>query len=167
MLFQLFHDLVHVDFGLVILGLQRGNVLRALLEQTKEPLLFLRLKVQALQLHHQIAQHIADFAQILGAHGAESGVRELGDVFLRGTAVVYDLLGVLNVDLLGKVHDGGLLGRAETVKRELFNRDFFFLGLFLNHFFFLRRFLNSSGGGIGIQRQSRDKLFTHGYRSFL
>ena len=99
-LFKLFDYLVDIDLSLVELRLLLGNGLGSLLEQTEEALLFLFVEVQPLELDNKLAEHIAALTEILGLDAAESGVRELGDILLRGTAVVHDLIGVLDVYLL-------------------------------------------------------------------
>ena len=69
-------------------------------EQAEEAFLFLLVEVQPFELDNKLAEHIAALTEILGLDAAESGVRELGDILLRGTAVVHDLIGVLDVYLL-------------------------------------------------------------------
>ena len=74
MLFKGLDYLVDVDLGLVILRLERRNVLGGLFEQAKEALLFFGVEVQPLKLDDQIAQHTADLAQILRADAAQRGL---------------------------------------------------------------------------------------------
>ena len=164
-----FHDLVHVELGLVVLRLERGDALRRFLEQPADTLLLLGVKIQTLELDDQIAEHIADLAEILGAHGGQGGVGELGNVLLGGAAVVHDLLGVHDVDLLGEFLDGSLLGGGQAFKLELCGLDLF--GDLLDLGFLNRRFLHGGcrGGGVGIERQEGNTVFffTHGRNSFL
>ena len=164
MLLQGFHNLIHVDFGLIEGGLHLGHGLAGLLEQAKEALLLLGVEVQALQLHHQVAQHIAHFAQVLGADGVEGGIGKLGNVILGAAAIVHHLLGVGNIDLLREGTDSLLLGRAEHIQGQLLGRG---LGLLLRRG---RGFFHSgSGGRLGIQGQGGDValLFVHLGSSFL
>ena len=132
MLFKGLDYLVDVDLGLVILRLERRDVLGGLLEQAKEALLFFGVEVQPLKLDDQIAQHTADLAQILRADAAQRGLGEFGNVLLRVGAVIHDLLGVQNVDLFRKGLDRGLLGGGELLQLRTFYWDI------LLHFLFGR-----------------------------
>ena len=69
-LFKRLDYFIHVHFGLVELRLHRGDVVRRLLEKPAQTLLFLLREVEPLKLHHKVAQHVADLAEILRAHGA-------------------------------------------------------------------------------------------------
>jgi len=100
MLFQGLHYFVHIGLCLCKLGFHLSNGLTRLLKQAKKALLLLRVEVKALELHHQTAQHVSHLTQILGLDAAQSGVGELGDVLLGGTAVIHYLLGIGNVYLL-------------------------------------------------------------------
>ena len=163
---ELFNDLVNVDLGLVVLSLDGGDVLAGLVEQSADALSLLGVEIQALELDDQVAEHVAHFAQILGADGVEGGVRELGDVLLRVAAVVEDLLGIEDVDLLGEFRDGGLLGGGELAELETLDGDILDLFLFLFLFF-------GDGGdclGVRLKRQAGDVaffFFAHVFRSFL
>ena len=99
-LFELLDYLVDIDLSLVKLRLLLGNGLGSFLEQTEEALLFLLVEVQTLELDNKLAEHVAALTEILGLDAAQSGVGELGDILLCGTAVVHDLIGVLDVYLL-------------------------------------------------------------------
>ena len=107
-LLQLVGDLVDVDLGLVVAGLQGLDAGAGLLEQAQEALLVL-LGVEALELHHQGPDHLAHLAQVLGADGGQGGVREVGHVLLGPRAVLQGEVGVGDIDLLGEVMDDLLL----------------------------------------------------------
>ena len=167
-LFQLGRDLIDVLFGLVVLRLERSDVLPRFFEEAHEALFLLGLlKIEPLQLDDQVGELLADLAHVLGAHFAQGGVRKIGDVLLRGGAVVQYLLGVGDVDLLGKLAHGGLLGGGEAVDIQLFRGG---LGLFLRRERGLRR-----GGdrrccrSVGVERKGGDEFFVlvHVYSSFL
>ena len=106
-------DLVHVDLGLGIAGLQGLQVLALLLEETEDTLLLLFLLAKALQLHHQVGQSLAHLAKVLGFHAVQGVFREGGDVLLGGGAVLEHQVGVGDVNLLGKLVHHLFLGIAE------------------------------------------------------
>ena len=101
-LLQHLGDLVHVHFGFGIVRLQRLDLELGLLLQAEQPFLLLFVDIEALQLHDQIGQHVADLAEVLRAHRAQGGVGEVGDVLLAGGAVDEHGVGVGDVDLLGE-----------------------------------------------------------------
>ncbi len=68
---------------------------------------------------NKLAEHIAALTEILGLDAAESGVRELGDILLRGTAVVHDLIGVLDVYLLSEKSRTAACSAGETADVKL------------------------------------------------
>ena len=107
MILQILGDLVHIGLYLAVACLESLDLLTSLFEQPLQSLgLFKGGK--ALQLHHETAQILADLAQILVAHVAQRTLGEGGDALLRRCAVLQDLIGVADVDLLGKLVDGGL-----------------------------------------------------------
>ncbi len=110
MLVQRRADLVHIHLGLVVLRFQLRNAALPLFEQAAQPL-FLSGIVKPLELNDQIREHISHFAQILCAHLIERLVGKIGDVLLRGRAVIHHLGGIADVDLLGKAAHCGLLLR--------------------------------------------------------
>ena len=61
---KLLDDLVDVYLGLVILGLDGSDILLGLVEQTEQALFLLRVKVHALEFDNEIAEHIADLAEV-------------------------------------------------------------------------------------------------------
>ena len=115
MLLQALDDLVDVDLGLVILGLQHLEAAGLLLEQPEQAALLLLVGIEALELHHQVGDHVAHLVQVLGAHVLQRSVGELGDVLLRGRAVGEHQVGVAHVDLLGEVVDHLLLRLGEVL----------------------------------------------------
>ena len=162
MLLQLGGYLVHVDLGLVVLGLERGDALALLLEEAEEALLLALVKVQALQLHNEVGELVAHLAEVLGADLAERGVGEIGNVLLRGGAVVEHLLGVRDVYLLCKLLDRGLLGRGETLELELLNGHVLLL-LHDGRGRLLRHLHRGGGGRVGVEREGGDEflVFVH------
>ena len=159
--------LVNVVLGLVVLGLERGDVLPLLLEEAEEALFLALVEVEALQLDDEVAELLADLAHVLRAHLAEGGAGEVGDVLLRGGAVVEYLLAVGDVYLLGELRDGGLLGAREALELELLGRDLLLLwryglggGLFNNR--------GLGGGSVGVEGEGGDELliFVHDILSF-
>ena len=159
---QRFDDLFNIHLGLVILRFQRGNAVGGFFEKSLEALLLFLTEVHALQLDNEIAEHVADFPEILGADAVERGVGEFRDVPLRIGAVVHHLLRVENVDLLGKFADSGLLGRGERRNVELLGGSCRLL------LFYGRGFLNGRfRGGIRGKGQLGNVGFTHDVQSFL
>ena len=166
MLFQLGGYLVDVVLGLVVLRLERGYALALFLEKAEETLLFVFLEVEALQLNNQIAQLVAYFAHVLGAYLAQRSAGEVGDVLLRGGAVVEYLLAVRHIYLSCKLAHGSLLTGGEAVKLQLFRRDLLLLcggyglglGLFKAQ---IRRGLGRCG--VGVEGEGGDELlvFVH------
>ena len=67
MIFQILGDLIHVGLYLVVLGLHGLQLVARLLEQAPQALAVLVL-AEALQLHHQLAQIVADLPHVLGAN---------------------------------------------------------------------------------------------------
>ena len=163
MALKLLDDLVDVYLGLVILGLDGSDILLGLVEQTEQALFLLRVKVHALKLNNKVAEHRADLAKILCTDGVEGRVGKFGDILLGVAAVVENLLGVEDIDLLGKFLDSGLLGRGELFQFRTFNRD-----LFLNFFLLL---LGSLGNGLCIRLKGQAGnvgffFFVHSYCPF-
>ena len=149
MLFKLCRYLVDVVLGLVVLGFERGYALALLFEEAEEALLFALVKVQTLELNDEVRQLLADLAHVLGAHLAQRGTGEIGDVLLRGGAVVEYLLAVRDVYLPGKVAHCGLLGGGEPLKLQLLRRDLLLSGGYR----LSRGLLNRQiGGGLGRRR---------------
>ena len=95
-------DLVHVGLRLGVGHLHGLQLVFLLFEKAEDALLVLLL-AEALQLHHQGGQGLADLPQILGAHGVEGALGKAGDVLLGRRAVLEHHVGVGQVDLLGKV----------------------------------------------------------------
>ena len=162
-LLKLVGDLVHVDFGLVVLGLERGDALTLLFEEAQEALFLLLVEVHALELDDQVRELLAHLAEVLGADLAERGVGEVRNVLLSSGAVVEDLLGVRDVYLLCEFLHRGLLCGGEAFKFELFNGDFLFL---LQHRGgrLLRQLHGGGGGGrVRVERQGGDEflVFVH------
>ena len=73
------------------------------LKKPRKPFLLALVEVEALQLDDEVGELLADLAHVLGADLAERGAGEIGDVLLRGGAVVEYLLAVGDVYLLGKL----------------------------------------------------------------
>ena len=163
MLFQRLHNIVDIGLSLVVGGFELRDALGGFAEETLEALLLLHVKVQALQLDHEVAEHAAHFAEILGAHRAKRRAGEIRDVLLGVAAVMHDLLGVHNVAFLRELAHCGLFGGGETVKLQLLGDDFFFFFLFLGCLFHG----GSRLGGHGIEGQGGDAaLFVHGVLPF-
>ena len=158
MLFQLPGDLVHIDLGLVILGLHGGNVVGGFFEQAENALLLLFFHGEALQLCHKVRHHVSQFAQILGADGVQGGLGKIGNILLGGDTVLQHHTGILQIDLFRKIQYRLLLRRAEGGQIGAGG-----LGrlCFLCHHDLQRRL----SGQIGGQGQFRD-FFFHGDRSF-
>ena len=153
-------NLLHVHFDLVVLGLH-GFQLVALLFEEAEQALLLFGRVKALQLAHQLGEHIAHFAHVLGAHLAQGGIAEVADLLLAGCAVLQHLLGVADVDLLGEVVHHLLLLRSE---RGLLHRVGRFGLLFLGKGI---QGQAGCGGGILQGQAGGQVLVIHGFHSFL
>ena len=111
------HDLVHVDLGLGVGDLDGFQLVALLLEEAEEALLL--LLTEALQLHYQRGESVADLAQILGADIVQGILGETGDVLLSGGTVLEDLSGVGDVDLLGEVGNHLALGLGEVALVQL------------------------------------------------
>ncbi len=114
MALELLGDLVHVVVGLVVFGLERLNVVAGLFEEAQEALLVI-LGVKALELHHERADHVADLAQVLRAHGGQRGLREIRHVLLCACAVLQGKIGIGDVKLLCKLMHDLLLFRRQAV----------------------------------------------------
>ena len=108
MVLQILGDLVHVGLDLAVLRLHGLQLVARLLEQAEQALLLLVL-AEALQLHHQTAQILADLAHVLVADIGQCALGEGGHALLGGGAVLQHLIGVPHIDLLGKLIDGDLL----------------------------------------------------------
>ena len=170
MVLQILGDLVHVGLDLAVLGLHDLQLVAGLLEQPLQALLLLVL-AEALQLHHQTAQILADLAHVLVAHVVQGILGEGRHALLGGGAVLQHLIGVADVDLLGEGVHGLtlLLGQQALVH-----------GHRLDLLFLLLRYLRRVGrqgqlgyghrrGGIGIggQGQLRHHVIGHVSVSFL
>ena len=142
-LLQRLGDPVHVGLGLAVLELHLLHGVVGPLEQTGKALLLLR-RVDALQLRHQVRQHVADLAHVLGADGVQGAFGEVGDVLLGRRAVLQHLLGVADINLLGKALDRLLLRRRQDAQvgtgggGRLLHQGGFLLHLGL-HFLQIRR----------------------------
>ena len=100
--FQLGLDALHVHVGLLVLGLQVGNVGLLALEETEEALGFLG-GVKALQLPDQVGDELAGLPHVLGLDLGQGGVGEITEFLLAGGAVLQHHLGIGDVDLFGKI----------------------------------------------------------------
>ena len=129
-------DLAHVLLNFLVLGLELGEGVAGLLEQAEEAALLALVYVKALELGDQVGQHVGDGAGVLGLHVLQNLVGELGDLHLRGVAVLEHGLAVADVDALHEREHSGLLLGGEVVKVQgiVFSGDrlhrlFLFLGL--------------------------------------
>ena len=156
MLLQHGLNVFHIGFCLGVFGFQLFNAAGALVEQPGQALGLFLGGIKVLQLVHQIAQHTAHFAQILGAHLAECGFGKISDLFLAGRAVLHHLLAVGHIDLFGKVgHHLSFLGAQGGI---LHRNGLHLFGLLLCGL--LGGFVGSgvqcqAGCGRGIQRKLR------------
>ena len=118
-------DLHHVLLDLVVAGLELDDVVAGLLEQAEEAALLALVHVKALELGDQVGQHVGDGAGVLGLHVLQNLVGELGDLHLRGVAVLEHGLAVGDVDALDKGEHRGLLllGEVVEVQRVLLRGD--------------------------------------------
>ena len=73
-LLKLLCYLVHVDLGLVILGLEGGYALPLFFEKAEEAFFLLLVEVHALKLDNEIGKLVAHLAEVLGAHLAQRSV---------------------------------------------------------------------------------------------
>ena len=152
-------DVLHIRLGLVVLGLQVVDLVAFFLEETQDAFLLLLVGVKALQLANEVGDHIAHFAQVLGGHLGESGLREIADLLLAGRAVLQHLLAVGNVDLLRKgVHHGLFLSGQLDLLRGRGGLGLLFLG---RSGFFHR--VQRQGGGSGcVQIKIESVVLSHG-----
>ena len=170
MVLQILGDLVHVGLHLAVLGLHGLDAVAGLFEQARQSLLLL-LGAEALQLHHQAAQILADLAHVLVADVGQCALGEAGHALLGRRAVLQHLVGVPHVDLLGEFVDGGaLLLRQHAVVQH--HRLHFLLHLGGGGGG--RRFRRQGQGGdlrrcggIGSQRQFGHVVVSHVFDSFL
>ena len=99
MVLQILGDLVHVGLDLAVLRLHGLQLVAGLLEQAEQALLLLVL-AEALQLHHQTAEILADLAHILAADVVQRVLGEGRHALLGGSAVLQHLIGIADVDLV-------------------------------------------------------------------
>ena len=158
MLLQRLGDFVHVGLYLAVLGLHGFQTAAGFSEQARQALLFLVL-AEALQLHHQLAQVLADLAQILVADAVQGVFGEACHAFLGGGAILEDHIGVADVDLAGEFLHGLLFLVSQQLVVHLHGLNF----LFLLHLGGLR----SLGSGGGVQGQLGGHVIGHGYRPSL
>ena len=116
MLHQRGNDLGDVLFYLFVLGLELGEGESGLFEQAEEAALLAFVHVKALELGDKVGQHVGDGAGIFGLYVLENLVGELGDLHLRGIAVLEHGFAVGNVDALYKGEHSSLLFSGEVVK---------------------------------------------------
>ena len=139
------------------------------LKKPRKPFFLVLVEVEALQLDNEVAELLAYLAHVLGAHLAERGAGEVGDVLLRGGAVVEYLLAVRHVYLLGELRDGGLLGAREALELELLGRDLLLLRALWSRRWALQAQRRGLGrGGVGVEGEGGDELlvFVHDILSF-
>ena len=170
MALQILGDLVHVGLHLAVLGLHGLDAVTGLFEQARQALLLLR-RAEALQLHHQTAEVLADLAHVLVADVGQCALGEAGHALLGRRTVLQHLIGVPHVDLLGEFVDGSLLllrqhavvqhHRLNFLLRLRGGRGSRSLGRQSQG-----RDLRSSGG-IGSQRQFGHVVVSHCLNSFL
>ena len=116
MILQRGDDLRNVRFDLVVLRAKLSDVVSGLFEQPKQAALLAFVHIKAFQLGDQLGQHIGNRAGVLGLHVLQNLVGELGNLRLRGVAVLEHRLAVVNVDALHKRQHGGLFFRRKVVK---------------------------------------------------
>ena len=165
-LLKLVADLVHVDLGLVVLGLHHGDLVFGLLEETEEALLLLLAVVEALELNDEVREHAADLAHVLRADAVQRGAGEIGDVLLAGGAVLQYGVGIGDVYFFRKI----------VYKLQLLGGKLGFLSLSGGHRGSLLLGDSLSGGGLcggsrrrGLKGQGGDviKIYIGHFRSFL
>ena len=108
-------DLVHVGLRLGVGHLHGLQLVFLLFEKAEDALLVLLL-AEALQLHHQGGQGLADLPQILGAHGVEGALGKAGEL---DGLLVLGLLGRGRIHRPGGVQgEGGRLGGLGCLRRR-------------------------------------------------
>ena len=119
MRFQRGSDLVDIGFGFVVFGAHRRDFVGSALENGQEAFFFFG-NVEVFQLGDYAGQHLADFAEVLGADGIECLFRKIGDFLLRSRAVLQDHAGIAQLDFFGKFIDDFPLGFRQRllVKRR-------------------------------------------------
>ena len=150
--FQRGGDGIDVHFHLIVARFQRLDLVAAALEPAENPLVLFLIGVKAFQLCHQVGDHLAHFAHVLGAHAGQRAIGKLGDVLLAGAAIGEHEVGIGHVDLLREfvdhlfffgrkargrllvlfhLHQFGFdfrrLGRAGAIERQLDFRHRWFL----------------------------------------
>ncbi len=103
--FQSIADFIYIDFYFVIVCLEGRDFIGAFFEETKNAFTFL-VDGKASQLHNQVGEHAAHFAQIFGANVFESRLGKVGDFLLCRCAILQHGGLVIDFDFFRKRFHG-------------------------------------------------------------
>ena len=151
--FQRTGDIVHIGGNLAVAGLHPLHFILRLGEQPGQAFGFLRVLLEALQLRHEIHQHVADFPGILRFDRIQRGLGEIGDFFLRVGTEEQHMIRIGHIHLRNEIINRLFLRVCQLAFIQAGGGNRFFRGLFRRlldaGYRFRRGFRYGSGGRKG------------------